>query len=117
MLTIEPTHLEPASGQRLTLAWSSRIGETTTVSLGWRTTGRPAAHAQTVATQTVQTPGEAGQVTLILDLPPSPWTYEGVLFGVAWTLTLRTADGEELALPVVVGPSGKPALPPDRAQG
>ena len=117
MLTIAPSNLEPAPGQRLTVTWTAPIGDTLTVSLGWRTTGRPAEHAQTVATQTVQTPGAAGETTLTLDLPPAPWTYEGALFGIAWALTLRTADGEELALPVVVGPGGEAALPAGPARG
>jgi hypothetical protein len=91
------TAAAPPRGLELRLSWACR-GKG----------GRDLKIAQTVP---LASPGAAEQRPFALDLPSAPYSFQGTLISLCWTLELVALPGEEKArVELTIAPGGAPVV-------
>jgi hypothetical protein len=107
-IDLEQTHLQP--GQRFSgkILWAlEQPPKQIQLSLGWATEGRGSCDQKIEAELNWDTEATSGEAPFEFTLPSSPYSFDGQLISLNWTLKLSVKKGKAAhECPIIVSPHG-----------
>lgn len=105
-IDLEQTRLLPGQHVAGKILWALEKGPTEIcLSLGWHTEGRGSRDSKVEAELNWATEATSGEEPFEFSLPASPYSFDGTLISLNWTLTLSVKKGKAThQLPITVSP-------------
>jgi hypothetical protein len=105
-IDLEQTQLQPGQAVRGKILWAlAKAPKALQLSLGWHTEGRGSCDRKVEAELNWNSEATSGEKPFEFTLPTSPYSFDGTLISLNWTLTLSVKKGKAShELPITVAP-------------